>query len=123
MDTQNSFAKIAVSYNIPVDNLVKGAIALSKSIGKELILEWKGVQILINGDDVVENILKRLEDNKNIISKKCSFCSNNLTNEDISDTNAFFLACTDHKELAQKETEDFFRRNPDYAKWNQIVNQ
>ena len=48
--------------------------------------------------------------------KMCSFCSTLLQDEDYNE-NDFFLACFQHKRLAQIETEKFFKENPDYTKW------
>ena len=54
---------------------------------------------------------------KTRIQKLCSFCSTPLSDEDYENSNEFYLSCFQHKQLAQIETEKFFKKNPDYRKW------
>lgn len=57
----------------------------------------------------------------NIKQRLCSFCSTPLTEQDYKNPNDFYLACHNHKTLAQLETERFFKRYPDFTKWPQLV--
>jgi len=57
---------------------------------------------------------------KGIIKEKqtlCSFCDTTLSTADYEDKNAFYLACHNHKLLAEIETKKYFKKNPDYTGW------
>ena len=49
----------------------------------------------------------------------CSFCSTPLRDEDYKNPNDFYLACFQHKRLAEIEAEKFFKENPKYTKWSE----
>lgn len=54
----------------------------------------------------------------NYLDQCCFLCGRSLTKEDISDNNAFYQSCLQHKVAAQLETEKYFMQNPDYTKWS-----
>lgn len=44
----------------------------------------------------------------------CSFCDKKATR---IDKDNFIIACSNHKGIAQRETENFFKEYPDYTRW------
>jgi hypothetical protein len=50
--------------------------------------------------------------------KLCSFCPTPLSDIDYEDSNNFYLSCSQHKRLAQIETEKLFSTIRDYTKWS-----
>ena len=65
----------------------------------------------------METVLKTYDDRDPYVFKWCQFCNTMLREEGSNDNNAFFLSCGNHKQLAQLQTERFFKENPDYTKW------